>query len=277
MLALTNTTDSLQLSQNTGVGVSGFKLSVHYVDYDQATGAVVGTGRQNTSITTNPQTVLAAPAASVTRVVEHLEWRANTSAVVGHAYLQYNANGTLFELAKMTANADNFITYQANTGFKYNYKTRFSLYQALRRDTIIRDAASPFWQALFYPVSLEAGINYNYKARIIHQQSAATVGANFGGITIPLGSAAHQSLGIDVVTNSATAAALSEGFTSGAGGIIGQTTGAAANALGLYTGEITGDAAFPGEFVFRATVEAASAGFMTVRAGSWLHVWEADK
>lgn len=116
MIILPSTTDKLQV-------VTGFAgdidVIVSYGEVTQATPPVVKPfDRQLTTIATAATTdVLGAPAASTTRTPEEMTIRNTHASVVNTILVQYNANGTIYELHKVTLAPGEMLEYIRGIGW----------------------------------------------------------------------------------------------------------------------------------------------------------------
>lgn len=103
MLLLTATTDKIQVITSAATNVD---VHVSYMDASNAVPPVVQgdtMGRTNTAITTAATTdILAAPAASEIRNVKYVNIRNKSTSTSNDVTVQFNQNGTLFELVKQT-------------------------------------------------------------------------------------------------------------------------------------------------------------------------------
>jgi hypothetical protein len=112
VLLLNTTTDKLQLVTSAAVTVD---VHASYTDYD---GSVVTAGRQNAAISTATTTdVVAAPASGISRNVKHLTARNKHASSSVDVTLQFNQNGTIFELHKVTLAAGKALEYIEGIGF----------------------------------------------------------------------------------------------------------------------------------------------------------------
>jgi hypothetical protein len=118
MLLLTATTDKIQVI--TGQAVT---VDVHssYMDMSQADPPVIKgstSSKTNTAITTATTTdVVAAPAASTTRNIKTIHVRNKSTTLSVDVTIQFNQNGTLFELFKTTLIAGAQLEYIEGVGF----------------------------------------------------------------------------------------------------------------------------------------------------------------
>lgn len=118
MIYLPNTTDKLQLVTSAAATVD---VQANYVDAAASTLAASGAGRQNTAISSAATTdVLAAPAASTTRTAKQITVRNKDASLSCDVTVLYNANGTTFELHKVTLQPGWMLMYIEGIGFFTN-------------------------------------------------------------------------------------------------------------------------------------------------------------
>jgi opacity protein-like surface antigen len=117
MLLLTATTDKLQLTTSVATNVD---VVAAFVDIDTAEPPVVQntTGKQLTAISTATTTdIVAAPAASQTRNVKHLTIRNKSTGTSNDVTVIFDANGTDYELIKVTLKAGETLEFIEGIGF----------------------------------------------------------------------------------------------------------------------------------------------------------------
>jgi len=115
MILLVTTTDKLQIITSAAI-----TLDVHcsYAEYNSSTFVINGLGKQNTAITTAATTdILAAPAASTVRNLKQMTARNKHATLAGDVTVQFNQNGTLFELVKVTLLAGEQLEFVEGVGF----------------------------------------------------------------------------------------------------------------------------------------------------------------
>lgn len=115
MLNLVTTTDKLQLVTDAGITVD-----VHCSGVD-VSGGVITPWKQNTAITTATTTdIVVAPASSTFRNVKTLHIRNKHATTAVGVTVIFDANGTDFELHKVTLAAGDLLQYIEGVGF-YHY------------------------------------------------------------------------------------------------------------------------------------------------------------
>lgn len=140
--------------------------------------------------------------------------------------------------------------------------------------TDVVNATTSFADITGLTVALQSGKRYAFEARLIHVNNASTTGSQFG---VNIGAAPTTLVvgTIDTVTPSVTAAAVSAGAATALDtAITAQTTGSTSNRLAVISGFIRPSA--DGTFAIRCKSEVAVAAGLTVKAGSWLRIWECD-
>lgn len=118
MLLLTATTDKIQIITSAAVTID---VHTSFMDMSNADPPVIKgstSGKQNTAISTAATTdIVAAPAASTLRNVKTIHARNRHATTASDVTVQFNQNGTLFELYKTTLNAGAVIEYVEGVGF----------------------------------------------------------------------------------------------------------------------------------------------------------------
>jgi hypothetical protein len=268
MLLLAATTDKFQLVSST---TSALDVHVSYVDASSTTLVPSGAGKQNTAITTATTTdILAAPGASTVRNMKTLKVR-NKGAVANDVTIVFDQNSTDFELHKVTLLAGECLQYIEGIGFFVLSSGRTDRW--LRVSTDYVNATTSFTDITGLTMAVESGKTYNFEAHLYHFANATTTGPRFGinGPTL----SAIQVNGYDVVVTgvdtttmrSGSAQAVDTSFVGAS--LTGRIT---TPTLALFSGSFTTGAA--GTFAIRGQSEVAVAAGLTVRAGSWCHVWE---
>lgn len=269
MLLLAATTDKFQITTDVACTVD---VHCSYVDASNTTLVPSGAGRQNTSITTAATTdILAAPGASTVRNLKTLNVRNKNASTAVTVTVIFNQNGTSFELHKVTLLAGQCLEYIEGIGFFLLASGRLDRWLRMSADAV--NATTSFADVTGLTCPVESGKVYNFEANLIHAENATTTGPRFG-INGPTLSAIQISI-LDVVTLGVDTTTMRSGSatavdTSAAGASL---TGKTGNALAIMTGVFTTGAA--GTFAIRFQSEIAVAAGVTVRAGSWCHIWEA--
>lgn len=270
MLLLTTTTDKLSMITSAAVTVD---VHASGQDKNQSTGALTDY-RLNTAISTAATTdIVAVPGSTTTRNVKTLHIRNKSASAATDVTVQYNQNGTLYELHKVTLNAGELLSYVEGVGF---FKT--ANLSALDREFVVASDVTFATAATFADITgltcpLLSGKKYNFLSHLYHISNATTTGAQFG---VNIGAAPTALLvgTIDTVTASVTASVHSAGtVTARDTAVTAQTTGSAAVTLAIISGFIQPSA--DGTFAMRATSEVTVASGLIVKAGSWLRIWEA--
>lgn len=274
MILLTATTDKLQVITTS---TSALDVHVSFMDMTQAAPPVVQgdtSGRTNTAISSATTTdILAAPAASETRNAKTINIR-NKGAADNTVTVQFNQNATLFELHKVTLKAGEALEYVEGIGF-FVLAATAKLFKNLRVTSDYVNATTSFSDITGLTCAVESGKFYNFEAHLFHRSDATTSGSQFGingpAMTLMTINAIQQ------ITSSVTAAAYgsSPAVTALETAAVIETTGPGANTfLAIISGFFNPSAA--GTFAMRGKSEVAVAAGLTVKAGSWCQVWEAD-
>lgn len=269
MLILALTTDKISLISGSAATLDAH---VSYMDYN---GTTVTPGKQNTAISLATTTdILGVPGASTQRNAKTINVRNKSTTLSCDVTIQFNANGTLFELHKVTLNTGDCLQYIEGIGW-------FTITSAAKLDTKLRvtadviNATTSFADVTGLTCPVKSGKFYNFLAHLYHQTNATTTGAQFGvngpSITSMIASAIQQ------ITSSVTAAAYgsSASVTARDTAAVVETTGpGAVNMLAIMSGMINPSA--DGTFAVRCVSEVAVAAGLTVKAGSWCRIWETD-
>lgn len=138
MLLLTATTDKFSVITSSTADVH---VHASFVDYN---GTVVTPGKQNQAITTATTTdVVASPASSTSRNVKAINIRNKHASASNDVTFQFNANGTLFELHKVTLAAGEALTYTEGVGWtKIPVATVDTLLKVLSADATGADSTT---------------------------------------------------------------------------------------------------------------------------------------
>jgi hypothetical protein len=265
MLLLAATTDKFQIITSS---TSALEVHASYVDASISTLVPSGAGKQNTAIVTAATTdVLAAPGASTLRNLKGMMIR-NKGAANNDVTVQFNQNGTLFELYKATLLPGAGLQYFEDAG----WSGVASFIRFLRVAVPYVTSSSAFTTIPGLQAAVKNGLNYEFEARIIHANDGSTTGSRFA-ISGPSLTNVLVST-IDTVTTSVSAAALSGGTAAAEGtAATAQTTGSTANHLAILAGSFTAGA--DGEFAMRGAADASVLTGLTVRVGSHCKIWQA--
>jgi hypothetical protein len=269
LLVLTATTDKIQLTTTSTANVD---VVAGFIDRDQTTGDVGAANRQLTTINTATTTdIVAAPAATTTRNIRYLSVRNRHATASNDVTVVFDANGTDYELVKMTLLAGETLLWTPTTGFsKFSDASRLERLLIKGSDQTFATAAS-FADITDLTMAVRSGLQYSFECHLYHNNDASTTGSqfavNFANVPTSLRLAC-----IDTVTPSTTASAHSAGSaTARDTSPSAQTTGSTTVRLGIYSGHFVPSA--DDTFAMRATSEVTVAGGLVVRTGSWLRVW----
>ena len=275
MLILTNpgTADKLQLTTSAAVTVD---VHVSWVDHTTATDNVEA-GRTNTAITTATTTdICAGPASGVIRNVKGINVRNKHASTSTDVTVVYDANGTDYELFKVTLTAGQTLEFVEGVGFFVVAQTeKLRKYLRVASSDVV-NATTSAADITGLTCTVESGKHYGFQAHLYHFSNANTNGPRFGiggvamtamriqAIITELGSVAA---GI-VNTNIADVTAVDTAVQA--------TTDAQATTpvLSIMSGWFNPSAA--GTFAVRCWAETAVAAALTVKVGSWAQVWEYD-
>ena len=180
-LFLTAVTDKLQVITGQAVNVD---VHVSWADVATAGTGSVATGRTNTAITTAATTdVMPAPAASTTRTAKLINIRNKSAASTVDITVQFNANGTIAELWKVTLKAGETLIYLDAVGwYVAPVLASLNLLKALSADATGTDVATAQpWFPTAGGVTVLGDALY-FMSGILHLSRAAGVVSHTTGI-----------------------------------------------------------------------------------------------
>lgn len=112
------TTDKIQVVTGQAVTVDVHASFLDMTNGDPPSAKGSTTGKQNTAISTAATTdVVAAPAASTVRNIKYINIRNRSAGSTVDVTVLYNANGTTFELHKVTLQAQQVLMWTMQTGW----------------------------------------------------------------------------------------------------------------------------------------------------------------
>ncbi len=271
MLHLAATTHKFQLVTSAAVTVDVM------ASYTDLSGTTVTPGNQMTAITTATTTdVVAVPGASTVRRVHLLTVRNKHATSPVDVTLVIDVSATDYEIHKATLLAGEMLEYVEGLGFFTVQTTRKAFFNRRVTSDYI-NATTSFSDITGLTCPIEASKHYNFEAHLYHIENAATTGAQFGvngpalttltiqeiGAVIPSVTASSMQSNLAAVTAYDTAAVVATASATTPGVV-----------MAILSGWITCSAA--GTFAMRGKSEVAVAAGLTVKAGSWMQLWEAD-
>ena len=263
MILLTATTDLIQLVTSAAATIN---VHASYMDYN---GTTVTPGRQNTAITTaTTTTIVSAPGASTQRNVKTIHVRNRHATLACIVTFLFDANGTDYELHSLTLAAGEAVEYIEGIGFFLLKSARLDRWLMVT-GADYTNSTTGFTDVTGLTCPVLNGIQYNFEAMLMHISGATTTGFRFGinGPTLT----GIRLVGVDVITASATADTTASGTATAVDtAVIAETTGAATDVMARFSGVFTAGA--NGTFAIRAAAEVAA--IVTVRIGSWCHIWQ---
>lgn len=290
MLLLSLTTDKLSLTRDEGG--SDIDVVAVFGDRNQTTGAVGLAERQSSNFTTAATAdIVNPPGATTTRNVKTIHIRNTHATTTTTVRVNYDANGTLYQIVSATLKANESLSYIE--GFGWSYEPLLGVAPLDERIVMsrgARDAGSGLrfseLTAQLIPglaVEVLSGRTYNFLAHITHiGGNVTTNGLSFtlrgtrksGSDGAPCISAAK--LGeIGVVTASVTAAGLeaggadADGFFNNGVGTSSVTVRQLTILSGWFTTNVDGIVSLYGS----AEADLSQAHIIDDQ-GTWLHVWE---
>lgn len=271
MLILAATTDKLDMVVATAADID---THVSYVDVNSTTGAFTGSGKQNASRTTAAtHELIAVPGASTIRNIKTINIRNKDTVDATDITVRFDQSGTFFELFKTNLKAGEVLNYVEGIGWFVYKSARTDRWMKVSGADYV-NATTSFTDITGLTCPVESGKIYNFEAHLIHFANASTTGPRFG-INGPTLTTIRLAMFDQVTITSVDAAVIRAGTTTTAvdTSIAGLTlTGKTTDSYAIITGQFTAGA--NGTFAMRGQSEVAVAAGLTVRQGSWLHVWE---
>jgi hypothetical protein len=176
LLLLTATTDNISVTTSAAADVD---IHVSYVDASQAAPPVVQgdtMGRQNTTMTTATTTdIVASPAASETRNIKTIHIRNTHATTATDVTVNYDQNGTLYELYKTSLLSGEMCEYVEGVGF-FKLATGLEAVQWVRKSATQTFAATAFADVTGMGFAVAAGGRYEIEYDITWRSATATVG-----------------------------------------------------------------------------------------------------
>lgn len=271
MINLTNTGTSDKLEMVTAG--SSISLDVHVSWVDKGASAQTP-GRTNSAISSATTTTICGSVASGEfRNVKTINARNKHATGSVDVTVQFDIGGTDYELYKVTLAPNDVLQYIEGVGWFVIKPLLLNAYRACSADVV--NATTSFADITDLTVPLLANKTYCFEAQLTHVNNASTTGSRFG-YNIGAAPTDARISTIDTVTTSVTASAHSAGsVTARDTAITAQTTGSTSDRLANIVGFIIPSA--DGTFAMRCASEVAVAAGITVRKGSWLHIWEATQ
>ena len=177
MILLVLTTDKLQLITSAAATVD---VHASFMDYN---GSTVTPGKQNTAITTATTTdIVAAPGASTQRNVKTLHVRNKHASLSCDVTVVYDANGTDYELHKVTLFPGTALEYIEGVGFftlaTNIVSTVVGVVSAARLSADQSNSTTTPTEVTGLSVTTGVG-TFVFKYHILYQSAAATTGVRF--------------------------------------------------------------------------------------------------
>jgi len=182
MLLLAATTDLISVITST---TSTIDVHASWVDNNAGT---ISFGKTNTAITTatTGTTIVGSPGASTTRNAKNINIRNKDASIATYITVQYNANGTLYELFKTVLQAGETLSYVEGVGwYLYTANTGPSLFKVLTADDTGGTAgtsAQP-WFPTNGSLTVPATTSFlmDGMLKITHGATSHSTGLSFGG------------------------------------------------------------------------------------------------
>lgn len=259
---------------------SAANIDVHcaFVDATLSTGVVINIGNQSTTISSaTTTTILAAPTgATKVRRITFMSVR-NRHATLSNDVIVVINTATDVEIFKTTLLAGESLCYSEALGFYVLKTARADRWMRLA-GADVTNATTSFADITGLTCPVSNGKTYNFESHLYFTDNATTTGPRFGinGPTLTnilvnsFGRIVTLSAGVDAqVVNAQNAAAVTAVDTSVFGATL---TGNISVTMTVISGQFTAGA--DGTFAMRSQSEIAVAAGVTIKVGSWLHVWE---
>ena len=272
---LTTTTDLLRVVTGSAADLD---CIVSFIEYTTASPPVLDAlDSQFTNITTaTTTTILAAPTTGSDRrrikAVSICNTHASTSTTCRVIIERTGpVNWDMFNTVTLAPGET--LTFTEGLGWFHNKPAgKLNAYRYVTADYV--NATTSFTDITGLTCPVESGKHYAFEAQLHHRSDATTSGSQFGinGPAVTLMSL----IAIQQITASVTAATYgsSAAVTALETAAVVETTGPGANTfLAILSGYINPSAS--GTFAMRGKSEVAVAAGLTVKQGSWLHIWEA--
>lgn len=273
MLLLTATTDALKMVTSNGSAYDVDSICT-YIDRTTSTGAIGAADRQlATATSATTTTIVSAPGSNTTRKISSIFIRNTHATSSVDVLVEIDANGTIYELHKVSLAAGSSIVYTPETGFTSLVDSGRGERILVMSSNVAFSSSSAWGDITGLTCPMKAGIAYNVFACLTHQNNASTTGSRFGFNIGAAPTSAHFWC-IDVLTVSASAATIVAGAaTARDTSLIATATGDTNPHLALISGTIIPSA--DGTFAMRAFSEVTVTNGVIVLAGSWMRVFRA--
>jgi hypothetical protein len=191
MIILTNTTDKISVSLSGTVTTNQIRCFASYRDTTTST----ITPLRNVVLTNNTTLVdvVSSPAASTQRIVDYMSFY-NSDTVTQTVNIEFNDNGTVYELMVASISSGEKIEYQEGQGFKVlgangAIKTSYTLGTSpispylqsvvINSDVTSNAAANSIADITGLSFAVTAGTKYYFKFFIWYTAAATTTGSRF--------------------------------------------------------------------------------------------------
>lgn len=204
--------------------------------------------------------------------VQSIHVRNKHATVVTDASIYVDRSATDYELFKATLNPGDVLEYEEELGF-FVVKATSKLERMLRVTADYVNATTSFSDVTGLTVPVEAGKHYGFECFLMHFANATTSGPRFA-VNGP--AMTEMRIGGQIMESGGVAAAVMNGNV---GDVTALETAVAAttdSSTTLVTSTFGGwfNPSAAGTFAIRAASEIAVAAGLTIKKGSWCHMWE---
>lgn len=249
-----------------------------FTDVDDTPFGVTALGNDPTPISSVAETtVLAAPASGFKRLLNALTIRNKDASLACDVIVQLDRTGTETEMIKRTLLAGDTLLYEDGIGWVHITVGRTDRWMRVTGSDYV-NATTSFSDITGLTCPVLNGHIYNFEAHLFHAANASTTGPRFGingpsltaiQVLQAIRSVTLTSVDATVVESQAAGPATAVDTSAGGATLTGNTSVTDAILTGVFT------AGADGTFAMRGQSEIAVAAGLTVKIGSWLHVWEA--
>lgn len=266
-------TDKLKLVSSSAANLDVLVSSIRY----SSTFALDDIKNQATAISSATTTdILTAPASGKFLTVKHINIRNRHASTSCDVTVQLDRSATNYEIHKVTLLAGEALQFIEGVGWFVLKSGRTDRWMMLTGSDYV-NATTSFSDITGLTCPVINGKVYNWMAMLLHVANATTTGPRFGvnGPSMTAIQAAQiirsvTLTSVDATTVESQSAGPATAVDTSAGGAT--ATGNVSVTAALLSGVFTAGA--DGTFALRGQSEVAVAAGLTVKVGSWLHVWE---
>lgn len=274
MLTLLDTNDRLRITTSSAADIDVVATMVELTSAFAVNAMLKQLTTINSATTT---TICTEPSGTNIRNIKQITIRNRHASLSNDITVIYQDNATNYEICKFTLRAGDTLQYQEGVGW-YLLTNEFKLDVKLVVSSDVANPTTSFADVTGLTYPIESGKKYAFECYLFHIENASTTGARFAcnGPAATL----FRAYGVSVFAGSLTAAtfnaALSD-VTAYDTSVVGVTTSSAGTpqVAGCWIAGYVNPSA-SGTFAIRSQSEVAVAAGVTVKAGSWMRLFELD-